>query len=56
MDHAHDFVCNGERIRTTIPMKPRGVAELVEDMSRMGFQGGQLGTSLRIWNACWRRM
>jgi len=49
MDHAHDFVCNGERIRTTIPMKPRGVAELVEDMSRMGFQGGQLGTSLRIW-------
>jgi deoxyhypusine synthase len=30
-------------------MKERGVAELVEDMSRMGFQGGQLGTSLKIW-------
>jgi len=51
MDHgqSHDFVCSGENARTTIPMKPRGVAELVEDMSRMGFQGGQLGASLQIW-------
>jgi deoxyhypusine synthase len=30
-------------------MKDRGVAELVGDMGRMGFQGGQLGTSLRVW-------
>jgi deoxyhypusine synthase len=51
MDHAHghDFICNGERIRTTIPMKERGVADLVADMSKMGFQGGQLGTSLNVW-------
>ena len=51
MDHGqgHDYVCSGENARTTIPMKPRGVAELVEDMSRMGFQGGQLGASLQIW-------
>ena len=51
MDHAHghDFICNGERIRTTIPMKERGVADLVADMSNMGFQGGQLGTSLNVW-------
>ncbi|MDD1727291.1 MAG: deoxyhypusine synthase family protein, partial [Methanothrix sp.] len=51
MDHgqSHDFVCSGDKARTTIPMKERGVAELVEDMGRMGFQGGQLGTSLKIW-------
>ncbi|NTV77524.1 MAG: deoxyhypusine synthase, partial [Methanothrix sp.] len=51
MDHgqSHDFACSGDKTRTTIPMKERGVAELVEDMSRMGFQGGQLGTSLKIW-------
>ena len=51
MDHAHghDFICKGERIRTTIPMKERGVADLVADMSKMGFQGGQLGTSLKVW-------
>ncbi|MDD1760744.1 MAG: deoxyhypusine synthase [Methanothrix sp.] len=51
MDHAHghDFICNGERIRTTIPMRERGVADLVTDMSKMGFQGGQLGTSLNVW-------
>lgn len=51
MDHiqGHDFICKGERTRTTIPMKPRGVADLVEDMSKMGFQGGQLGSSLKIW-------
>jgi deoxyhypusine synthase len=30
-------------------MRDRGVADLVKDMGRMGFQGGQLGTSLRIW-------
>jgi len=30
-------------------MKDRGVAELVGDMGRMGFQGGQLGISLRVW-------
>ncbi|HOC66246.1 MAG TPA: deoxyhypusine synthase family protein, partial [Methanothrix soehngenii] len=45
--HGHDLICNKER--TTIPMKDRGVAELVGDMGRMGFQGGQLGTSLRVW-------
>ena len=38
--HGHDLICNKER--TTIPMKDRGVAELVGDMGRMGFQGGQL--------------
>lgn len=30
-------------------MKDRNVADLVKDMGRMGFQGGQLGTSLRVW-------
>jgi len=30
-------------------MKERGVADLVADMSNMGFQGGQLGTSLKVW-------
>jgi deoxyhypusine synthase len=49
MDQGHDFACNGEKIRTTIPMKRRGVAELVNDMGSMGFQGGQLGQSLRVW-------
>ena len=51
MDHGqgHDYVCSGENARTTIPMKERGVADLVEDMSKMGFQGGQLGASLQIW-------
>ncbi len=51
MDHnqGHDFICKGDKTRTTIPMKPRGVADLVEDMSKMGFQGGQLGSSLSIW-------
>jgi deoxyhypusine synthase len=49
MDHGHGFTCDGERIRTTIPMKDRGVADLVNDMGSMGFQGGQLGQSLRVW-------
>jgi len=30
-------------------MRERGVADLVTDMSKMGFQGGQLGTSLNVW-------
>ncbi len=47
--HGHNFICNGERKRTTIPMKDRSVADLVRDMGRMGFQGGQLGTSLQVW-------
>jgi deoxyhypusine synthase len=47
--HNHDYTCNGERVRTTIPMKARGVADLVADMSNMGFQGGQLGASLGVW-------
>jgi len=47
--HSHDSICSGEKIRTTIPMKERGVADLVADMSKMGFQGGQLGTSLKVW-------
>lgn len=47
--HGHDFCNSAEKIRTTIPMKDRGVADLVNDMGRMGFQGGQLGTSLRVW-------
>jgi len=37
-NHSHDFICNGEKIRTTIPMKERGVADLVEDMSKMAFR------------------
>ncbi len=49
MDHGHGTVCNGEKIRTTIPVKDRGVADLVSDMGRMGFQGGQLGASFRVW-------
>ncbi|MCJ7444798.1 MAG: deoxyhypusine synthase [Methanotrichaceae archaeon] len=36
-------------MRTTIPMKERDVADLVNDMSKMGFQGGKLGQSLQIW-------
>jgi len=47
--HGHNFICNAKRIRTTIPMKDRSVADLVADMGSMGFQGGQLGTSLRVW-------
>jgi deoxyhypusine synthase len=49
MDHGHGFICDGEKIRTTIPMKDRDVAGLVNDMGKMGFQGGQLGASFRIW-------
>lgn len=49
MDHDHRFACSSEKIRTTIPMKDRGVSDLVKDMSKMGFQGGQLGASLRVW-------
>jgi deoxyhypusine synthase len=49
MDHGHGFICDGDKIRTTIPMKDRGVADLVKDMAKMGFQGGQLGASLRVW-------
>jgi len=49
MDHSNEFICDGERIRTTIPMKDRGVADLVSDMGKLGFQGGQLGASLRVW-------
>ncbi len=30
-------------------MRDRGVNDLVRDMGRMGFQGGQLGASMRIW-------
>lgn len=47
MDHGHGI--EGERIRTTIPMRDRRVADLVKDMGRIGFQGGQLGASLRVW-------
>jgi deoxyhypusine synthase len=43
MNHNHD------KKRTTIPMRDRGVDDLVRDMGGMGFQGGQLGASLRIW-------
>lgn len=49
MDHGHGFVCKGEKIRTTIPVKDRTVADLVSDMGSMGFQGGQLGASFRVW-------
>jgi deoxyhypusine synthase len=49
MDHSHGFICGEEKIRTTIPAKDRNVADLVKDMSKMGFQGGQLGASLRVW-------
>jgi len=38
-----------EKTRTTISMKDRSVADLINDMSIMGFQGGQLGQSLKIW-------
>ena len=41
--------CDGDRIRTTLNVKDRSVAGLVNDMGRMGFQGGQLGESLRVW-------
>lgn len=49
MNHSHGFICEGEKTRTTIPMKERDVAGLVKDMGKMGFQGGQLGASFRIW-------
>jgi deoxyhypusine synthase len=49
MDHGHGFICDGEKIRTTIPVRDRDVADLVKDMGKMGFQGGQLGASLHIW-------
>jgi deoxyhypusine synthase len=49
MDHDHKFSCSDEKVRTTIPMKDRGVSDLVRDMGKMGFQGGQLGASLRVW-------
>lgn len=38
-----------ERERTTIGVAERSAAELVREMARMGFQGGQLGQSLLIW-------
>jgi deoxyhypusine synthase len=40
---------SGERERTTIGMAERSAAQLVREMARMGFQGGQLGQSLLIW-------
>jgi deoxyhypusine synthase len=49
MDHGHGTVCDGEKIRTTIPVKDRDVDDLVKDMGKMGFQGGQLGASLQVW-------
>lgn len=49
MDHGHGIVCDGEKIRTTIPVKDRHVDDLVKDMGKMGFQGGQLGASLQVW-------
>jgi len=49
MDHGHGIVCDGENTRTTIPVKDRNVDDLVKDMGKMGFQGGQLGVSLKIW-------
>jgi len=49
MDHGHGFTCDGDKVRTTIPVKDRGVSDLVRDMGKMGFQGGQLGQSMRIW-------
>lgn len=30
-------------------MKDRDVAELIRDMGKMGFQGGQLGSSMKVW-------
>jgi deoxyhypusine synthase len=49
MDRGHSFICEGERVRTTMPMKDRSVYELVRDMGQMGFQGGELGQSLKVW-------
>ena len=49
MDHGHGFICDNEKVRTTIPVKDRSVADLVNDMGCMGFQGGQLGASLHVW-------
>ncbi len=51
MDGGYGFSCDEKHIRTTIPMKDRSVVDLVRDMSKMGFQGGQLGQSLRIWES-----
>jgi len=48
MNHDHG-ICNGEKRRTTMGVSDRSVADLVSDMSRMGFQGGQLGQSLKAW-------
>lgn len=35
--------------RTTLRMADRSIADLATDMSQMGFQAGQLGESLRVW-------
>jgi len=42
------FTCH-QKTRTALPMTDRRVADLVRDMGRMGFQAGNLGESLRIW-------
>jgi deoxyhypusine synthase len=48
MNHDH-HICGGEKKRTTVSMADRSIGDLVSEMSRMGFQGGQLGESLRVW-------
>jgi deoxyhypusine synthase len=47
---SHEEFCDEiEKTRTTICMKERSVADLINDMSILGFQGGQLGQSMKIW-------
>ncbi len=38
-----------ERQHTTISMEDRDIAGLARDMSRLGFQAGQLGRSVDVW-------
>lgn len=48
MNQNHHHICDEKR-RTTMAIAQRSVADLVSDMSRLGFQGGQMGESFRIW-------
>jgi len=44
----HDY-CRGDQPRTTMPMRDMGIGELASEMSRMGFQAGQFGQSVKVW-------
>ncbi|OPX79223.1 MAG: putative deoxyhypusine synthase [Methanosaeta sp. PtaB.Bin039] len=45
----HDF-SRGDQPRTTLPAEDMSISDLAFGMSRMGFQAGQLGQSLEVWD------